>query len=126
MDARASDMKRQTCLHKRGSTYYFRRRIPEDLRSFYSGKSEIFLSLKTKDTRQAAVLVREHAVLSDREFEQYRSQLKQHCATKVQPVRRPIDDGFIQQICERWQYCSLSGDEWTRQQGLSDAELCLR
>jgi len=116
------DMKCQTCLHKRGSTYYFRRRIPEELRSFFGGKTEIFFSLRTKDVRIAASKVKEHAVQCDREFEQYREQMKQACGTQIQAQRKAIGDDFIQHLCERWKFCSLTGDDWYRQQGLSDDE----
>ena len=35
--------------------YYFRRRIPDDLKKMYPGKSQIFFSLKTRDAKIAAV-----------------------------------------------------------------------
>ncbi|MCW9015003.1 MAG: hypothetical protein OQL06_14625 [Gammaproteobacteria bacterium] len=55
-------MKQQTCLYKRGATYYFRHRIPQELRSFYGEKAEICFSLRTRDMRTAAAEVKQHAV----------------------------------------------------------------
>lgn len=45
-------MQLQTNLVRRGSKFYFRGRIPEDLKSHYK-KNEIFISLKTSDKRIA-------------------------------------------------------------------------
>lgn len=42
----------QTNLTRRGSTYYFRARVPEDLRQHYR-RREFFVSLKTRDRLQA-------------------------------------------------------------------------
>ena len=39
----------------KGNTWYFRRRVPDDVRSLHPGrKGQIFLSLKTSDQREAA------------------------------------------------------------------------
>ena len=43
----------RTHLAKRGSTYYFRRLIPTELRPVFDGKSEFMVSLQAKD-REAA------------------------------------------------------------------------
>lgn len=41
----ATDMQYQTRLHKRGSTYYLRVKIPADLLRYYDGKREVKRSL---------------------------------------------------------------------------------
>jgi hypothetical protein len=58
-----------TYLTKRGATYYFRRVIPEELRPAFGGKRELTYSLKVKDRKEAARLVRLEAVKTDAEFE---------------------------------------------------------
>lgn len=59
-------------LAKRGSVYYFRRIVPDDLRSVL-GKREIMLSLRTKDREAAKRLIPSHIVQSDREFGEARN-----------------------------------------------------
>lgn len=48
-------------LTKRGSTYYFRRAIPAELREAFGGRAEFMISLRTKDreTAKRAKLVHE-------------------------------------------------------------------
>ncbi|WP_207000865.1 site-specific integrase [Trinickia mobilis] len=62
------------CTHlvKRGSVYYFRRKIPLDLIAHYDGKKEVMRSLRTSDKREAEKLAREEGVRLDREFAQLR------------------------------------------------------
>jgi hypothetical protein len=50
---------------KRGSTYYFRRVIPVELRPAFDGKSEFMFSLGTKDPHEASAQVRRHSVKID-------------------------------------------------------------
>lgn len=55
-----------TYLTKRGSTYYFRRVIPADLRPALGGKTEFMLSLRTKDREQAKRLIPDKTKETDR------------------------------------------------------------
>lgn len=55
-----------TYLAKRGSTYYFRRVIPVELRAALGGKSEFMQSLRTKDREHAKLLSRDKAKETDR------------------------------------------------------------
>jgi len=43
------DMSAATNLNRRGPVYYCRRRIPQDLLRYYGGKTELSVSLRTKD-----------------------------------------------------------------------------
>ena len=54
-----------TYLIKRGSTYYFRRVIPQPLRPLFGGRREWVESLKTKDRNAAGRLCRLQAVRTD-------------------------------------------------------------
>ncbi|MGK6356211.1 DUF6538 domain-containing protein [Sphingomonas sp. DT-207] len=55
-----------TYLTKRGSTYYFRRVIPAELRPALGGKAEFMLSLRTKDREQAKRLIPDKTKETDR------------------------------------------------------------
>lgn len=54
-------------LAKRGSVYYFRRIVPDDLR-LAPGKREIMLSLRTKDREEAKQLIPAQIIQSDALF----------------------------------------------------------
>ena|GEM_PF-2550212 len=54
-------------LAKRGSVYYFRRIVPDDLRAVL-GKREIMLSLRTKDREDAKRLIPKEIIKSDALF----------------------------------------------------------
>ncbi|WP_374549430.1 DUF6538 domain-containing protein [Sphingobium yanoikuyae] len=54
-------------LAKRGSVYYFRRIVPDELRATL-GKREIMLSLRTKDREEAKRLIPVEIIKSDALF----------------------------------------------------------
>jgi len=60
-----------THLQKRGDTYYFRRRIPNELREFF-GRREFYESLKTKDLQEAKGACRKRAIVTDALLERAR------------------------------------------------------
>lgn len=60
-------------LLRRNGRYYFRRRIPLDLRDAYGGKSEVVKSLRTSDFGKANELNRLEWVRMDREFSELRA-----------------------------------------------------
>ena len=68
-----TNMPLQTRLFKRNSTYYFRARIPRDLRP-YLGKTEEKFSLRTRGPVQARRLARQASVDLDEQFESLRGQ----------------------------------------------------
>lgn len=61
---------------KRGSTYYYRRRIPLDLVAAHSGQREVTYSLQTKDRSEAERKARRASVLLDDEWFKLRRKLK--------------------------------------------------
>lgn len=99
-------------LLKRGSTYYFRAKVPVDLLDHYAPKTEIKFSLKTRDRRDAVRLVHLESVRLDEEFQRIR-QLRD--AT-------PITE-FTQQearsIANAWLSELLDLDEFRRKSGMS-------
>ncbi len=112
-----TDMQNQTFLFKRETTYYLRRKIPVELQPYY-GKVEIKISLKTKDRKEAGRLVRQKSADLDQEFDRLRNKV-----AKKSPQAAPVvDESMIQSVCEAWRHCALDGDDWYRQQGLSETE----
>lgn len=112
-----SNMAAQTHLAKVGSTYYFRRKIPVDLRSVF-GENESKHSLKTKNFQEAQRLVRQASVEFDRKCQAVRAQISSQLAGR----RSVLDESTVQGICELWRCDALAGDEYGRQQALSDEE----
>lgn len=55
-----------TYLAKRGSTYYFRRAIPVELRPAFGGRAEFMLSLRSKDRAEAKLRIPAHTVETDK------------------------------------------------------------
>lgn len=55
-----------TYLAKRGSTYYFRRAIPVELRPAFDGRAEFMVSLRSKDRAEAKLRVPAHTVETDK------------------------------------------------------------
>lgn len=123
MTSKGDKMHGQTHLLKRGSTYYFRVRIPPDLRSHYDEKWEIKLSLKTSDRREATHLCRLKAAEVADEFDRHRHQ--RDTAHGIKPFRKVtrIDADFIDQFKNRWLYEVLNNDDARRQEGLDREEL---
>ncbi|KWR90375.1 site-specific integrase [Cupriavidus sp. IDO] len=78
-------MAKSNHLTKRGSIYYFRRKIPLDLLQHYPGKREITRSLGTKDSDEAARIARRVSVDLDEEWQTLRNAVnsKQADAARV-------------------------------------------
>lgn len=64
-----------TYLAQRGSTYYFRRAIPAELRPALGGRAEFMLSLRTKDRAEAKRRVPAHTIATDAELDRARAAL---------------------------------------------------
>ena len=60
-------------IQKRGTVYYFRRRIPQDLIEKHAGKREIIRSLGTKDRAEAQRLARKVSAELDDEWQAMRT-----------------------------------------------------
>jgi hypothetical protein len=86
-------------IQKRGSVYYFRRRIPNDLLDHYEGKREIVRSLGVKDRAEATVRARKVSVDLDDEWQRLRSAPK-----------RP-DNVLTAAELEAWERARLEAEE---------------
>lgn len=70
-----ADVRRQARLHLRNGIFYYRVRVPADLRDAL-GRTEIWTSLGTRDRKAAEVAARREAVKSDRQFAFARAHLQ--------------------------------------------------
>lgn len=109
-------MAKQNYLQRRkdSGVYYFRKKIPLDLRDHY-GKAEIKFSLKTKDHKTAAEKARVEAVKLDQEFEGIR---RRQMAAPVQTLSRHE----IDRLTTLWLHETLKDDEERRQHGINEQE----
>ena len=108
-----TNMPLQTRLFKRNSTYYFRARIPRDLRP-YLGKTEEKFSLRTRDPVEARQLARQASVDFDARCHRLRKEIERRQGAKKALV---IDDALIAEICALWRHQALATDEYDRREG---------
>lgn len=105
----------QTHLITRNGTYYFRRRIPVELRTHYSPRLEIIFSLKTKDLREAERQTRAESARLDVEFDRLKN--------KLMPVELvSISKEDIKNLTDAWKAHILEEDEEFRIQGISNRD----
>lgn len=80
-----------TRLFRRNGTYYLRAKVPEKLRGII-GKREIQESLKTRDYREAAKLIKPRSIRVDLEFEAARMKLAKQNGGPAKPPLQLSDD----------------------------------
>jgi len=112
-------MSRQTHLLKRNSTYYFRAKIPVDLRPIL-GKCEEKYSLRTKDYAEACRLARQASAAFDRRCQRLRDEIRSRQGAKRSLV---LDEALIREICDLWRHDVLSADEYHRREGIFRNEI---
>jgi integrase len=105
----------QTRLARRGAVYYFRAKIPSDLKLHFGRKREIMESLKTSNKREAEQLVRTKSVELDNHFAELRRQ--QHETPKTK-----ISEADIARIVAKATATRMKADEEGRILGLSDED----
>jgi len=115
-------MNYQTRLAKRGSTYYFRAKIPADLIAHY-GKKEIKVSLKTTDKREAVRLCNLKSVEWDEELERTRWQRAMAMGKHAPQKLTHFDEDTIAKIANFWVNQALEADVELRLEGLDEFEL---
>lgn len=108
-------MRSQTNLVRRGSTYYFRKKIPADLQLHYGIPSnEIRTSLRTTDKLAAAKLALQKAAELEQQFEAVRQSLKRGAAV---PITSEVSKALARVVMSR----SLHADEDVRIRGMDEA-----
>lgn len=104
------EVKTQTNLVRRGQVYYFRARIPEDLRESYGSSAEKTFSLRTKDKAEAIAKARIERLKLDQEFDHKRALLG------ASPVA-DLPDTEIERLTLIYYAKQLEDDEFIRAQG---------
>jgi len=104
-------MPRHTRLHRRNGVYYLRVSVPEDLRKEI-GKTEIWQSLRTKDPKEAARLVKAESLKVDQQLDAAR---KRHQGTEDD-----ISEAEATRLATLWLSSVMEEDEEIRREGLDD------
>lgn len=99
-------------IQKRGSVYYYRRRIPLDLLAHYSGRAEIIRSLGVKNRPEALILARRINVELDDEWLRLRSAPK--------PAPLPASNAMAPTEFEAWDRARLEYEEEAAEQQMLD------
>jgi integrase len=105
----------QTRLARRGAIYYFRAKIPVDLKFHFGSKREIIESLKTSNRKEAEELVRVRSVELDQQFSELRRQ-------RDTAPRETITEAEIKRIVSKAIATRMKADEEARVLGVSEAD----
>src|SRR3954451_22220570 len=94
-----------TYLDQVGSTYYFRRVVPAELRAYLltdTGKprAEFKISLRTKDRAEAKRLLPDYVQQTDRLFDGARARMASKPPTDDMPPAPPIDGEWLGEFAE--------------------------
>lgn len=127
MGKKSAAMHNQTYLLRRDGTYYFRAKIPTDLRPFqYRGNTypvEYKRSLQTKDRAEALRLLRKEILEITTEFEKYRDRIAQGRG-EIEPRKvLHLDLATQRQLATRWLHEVLATDEALRREAETVQEL---
>lgn len=115
MGKKSAAMHNQTYLQRREGTYYFRAKIPKDLRPFpYRGNTypiEYKRSLQTKDRAEALRLLRKEILEITTAFEKHRDRIA-HGRGDLEPRKvMHLDQITKRQLATRWLHELLAADE---------------
>jgi hypothetical protein len=108
-------------LYRRGSTYYHRAAVPQDIVATY-GKREETTSLRTKDRAQALIRVRIEAARVDELFAEHRRELGRQSLLASQPEAAELTAAQIAQVKKAYLYHLLDEDEEVRLSGFEDRD----
>jgi hypothetical protein len=99
-------------VYRRGesTSWWFRRRVPQDLLAYYAPRKEFAHSLETKDYKQACEKARLEYVRLDQEFAEVRKKLAAQPVVELSKVE-------IQRIAAIIRHDMLAEDEAVRAQG---------
>jgi hypothetical protein len=103
----------QTRLARRGAVYYFRAKIPVDLRFHFGRKREVMESLKTSNRREAEELVRVKSVELDQRFAELRQM-------RAAAPRTTITEAEIKRIVAKAAATRMQADEGARVDGMTE------
>lgn len=99
-------------LLRRGTRYYFRAAVPQDIQEAF-GRKEVKFSLQTSDYQEALRKVRQHSAEVDQQFERCRQSQQQEAV-------RELEEATIRQIGELYYAHLLEEDEEGRLEGFAE------
>jgi hypothetical protein len=88
-------------LHKRGTKWYLRVRVPDDLRPIV-GKGEVWRSLRTSDASLARNLVRAESLKVSAEFDEARRKLRAALPSTAKATPVDLTDAEVWQLVARF------------------------
>jgi integrase len=106
-----------TYLAKRGSTYYFRRVIPVELRAALGGKAEFMESLGTKDREQAKRLIPDKTTASEKSLDAARVRTMQQAPQKP---AEPLSPRAEAMAARQWENAVESAELTSREIAAQD------
>lgn len=92
-------------LEKRGTVWYFRRKIPTDLEQHF-GRKQMMLSLKTRDYAEAKRLAATHTVITDAQFAAARagrSSPEPSDTWAALMAKAPFEELYQEELEQQWQ-----------------------
>lgn len=110
------DVCRHPRLTRRGAVYWFRAKVPVDLRDDYAPKREITYSLRTKNPREALEKVRIESVKLDQEFNRLRR-------LKAAQPQDSLSEAEIERLAAIYLNRLLTEDDELRLEGAADEDL---
>jgi integrase len=115
-------------LERVGSTYYFRRVVPQDLQQFFRTKTgrsriEFKVSLGTKDRREGERRSRLKALETDRLFDAAREALAQQAQTARPSGLRSMSEGELEQMEAESEANFVTHEQWVEREPSRDAIL---
>lgn len=109
-----------TYLAKRGSTYYFRRAIPAELRPAFGGRAEFMLSLRSKDRAAAKLRIPAHTAETDKLLADAARSLAGKPALKP---KAPLSPAQVERERGRWEDDQLQAELVADDLFASDSEI---
>jgi hypothetical protein len=102
-----------TNVQRRGSVYYYRRRVPLDLQSVI-GRAVIKESLNERDPTRARQVHAQRAAWWEERF----ALLRRRMSAETAPLRRDLSPEEIQSLADGYRHMFLNADEQIRLRGL--------
>ena len=94
-----NDVKPRDPVVRRGATWYYRRRIPQDLLEEYKPKNEILISLRTSDVEEANRLAAIRTLAHDQEFgHKLAMRAAPECELSSEEIRRLVALWGVEQL----------------------------
>jgi hypothetical protein len=110
-----------TNVQRRGSVYYYRRRVPLDLQAVI-GRAVIKESLNERDPTRARQVHAQRAAWWEERF----ALLRRRMSAETAPLRRDLSPEEIQSLADGYRHMFLNADEQIRLRGLGGSRRAYR